>query len=434
MNILLVSSYELGHQPFHVASGAAALRAAGHEIRVGDLAGGPLSVGDVEWSEAIAFAVPMHTAMRVALGAAQEVAAEHPGVPLCFYGLYASMGDLPDGATAIAGEYEPDLVRWAAGLRGGSHVNLGRSAITTIPDRSDLGGLSSYVGLELQGERRIVGSTAASRGCRYRCRHCPVPTVYDGAFRVVDRRLIAEDIDAQVAEGAQHISFSDPDFLNGPAHALRVLEETQARHPGLTFDATIKVEHVLRHRHLLPRMAEAGLVFVVSAFETTNDEILRKLDKGHTAADLAEAVHLWRASAVDVRPTWLPFTPWTTMNDLVEMLRFMEHHDLDVDPIQLTIRLLIPRGSLLLDLPEGEIALGPFDPLALSYSWEASDPRLDLLQKRLSYSMEEAGSGTPTDLLNMLSGQILAAAGLDENSIRLSAGEGRPRLTEPWFC
>jgi radical SAM superfamily enzyme YgiQ (UPF0313 family) len=181
-------------------------------------------------------------------------------------------------------------------------------------------------------------------------------------------------------------------------------------------------------------MAEAGLVFVVSAFESTNDEILRKLDKGHTAADMAEAVHLLRAGAVDVRPTWLPFTPWTTMTDLVEMLRFMEHHDLDVDPIQLTIRLLIPRGSLLLDLPEGEIALGPFDPLALSYSWEASDPRLDILQRRLSHSMEEAGPGTPTEMLNTLSGQILFAAGLDENSIRLFAGEGRPRLTEPWFC
>lgn len=434
MKILLVSSYELGHQPFHIASAASALRGAGHDIRTLDLGLGSLTPLDVEWPEAVAFAVPMHTAMKIALQASEQLNASRPGLPLCFYGLYAAAADLPGGSTAIAGEYEPGLLRWAAGLRGGSHVDLERSAISVAPDRTGLAGLKDYVGVELAGERRVAGSTTASRGCRYRCKHCPVPTVYDGAFRVVDRRLVAQDIDAQVSAGARHISFADPDFLNGPSHAMRVLEETGSRHPELTFDATIKVEHVLRHRDLLPRMAELGLVFVVSAFESTNDETLKRLDKGHTASDMAESVHLLRANAIDIRPTWLPFTPWTTMQDLVAMLQFMEQHDVDVDPIQLTIRLLIPRGSLLLNLPPEELSVDVYDPDALGFGWEAPDPRLDDLHRRLVDLIERLEGRAQDDILEAMTGEILSAAGMNENAVRLVSGEGRPRLTEPWFC
>lgn len=434
MNVLVVSSYELGHQPYHVASAAAALRRAGHGVRTADLSLEPIESDDLTWAEGLAFAVPMHTAMQIALEAAERITAEQPGIPMCFFGLYAQTADFSGDVTRLAGEFEPDLVRWAEGLKGVGPVNLERAAIKLAPDRSDLRGLDSYVGLEFDGVRRVVGSTAASRGCRYMCRHCPVPAVYGGAFRVVERGVIAQDIDAQVSLGAEHISFSDPDFLNGPAHALRVLEETRERHPSLTFDATVKVEHILANARLLPRMGELGLVFVVSAFETTNDQILRRLEKGHTAAGMEEAVHLLRGNAIDVRPTWLPFTPWTTMTDLVDMLRFLERHDIDVDPIQTTIRLLVPRGSLLLQLPQDEFRPGPFDPNLLSYTWESADRRLDALQQRLVRIVESIGMSSRREVLDAVTREILEAAGLPEDLVRLSDGEGRPRLTEPWFC
>lgn len=434
MNVLLVSSYELGHQPFHVASAAAALRAVGHEVRTGDLARQQLADADVDWAEGVAFAVPMHTAMIVALQAAVRIAEKSPEMPVCFYGLYASAAELPEAATVITGEYEPGLVAWAAGDRRGSTNQLGRSAVEWAPDRSGLGELHEYVGLEIGGERLTVGSTAGSRGCRYLCRHCPVPAIYNGKFRVVGHEIVAQDIAAQVKAGAQHISFSDPDFLNGPIHAMRILEQARSAHPGLTFDATIKVEHLLKHRNLLPRMAELGVIFVVSAFETTNDEILRTLDKGHTRADMAEAVHLLRAEAIDVRPTWLPFTPWTRMSDLVDMLAFMNEHDLDVDPIQLTIRLLIPRGSLLLELSRDLFNPGDFEAAALSHTWQSHDPLLDRLQARLVDLVESTFDLSPQATLDAVTGEILGAAGLNEDAIRLRSGEERPRLTEPWFC
>ena len=434
MKILLISSYELGHQPFHLASAAAALRAGGKAVRSLDLSLEDLDESLIRWADGVAFAVPMHTAMQTALLAEKEVRAIRPGLATCFFGLYALSSDLPSGSTAIAGEYEQALVAWADGKLRGEYSDTGRSVVQTAPDRSDLAGRESYVGVHGGGERRVVGSTAATRGCKHLCRHCPVPVTYGGRFRVVDRAHVIADIAAQVAAGARHISFSDPDFLNGPKHALRVLEQAKQVDSTLTFDATIKVEHLLQYRSLIPRLAELGMVFVVSAFETTNDSILQILDKGHTAADMAEAVHVLHSNAIDVRPTWLPFTPWTEMADLVDMLSFMEKHDLDVDPIQLTIRLLIPRNSLLVQLSPNRLILGDYDAEALSYRWVSADPAVDDLQTRLAEKYQRMADGPRDEALATLTEEILRTAGLDEGAIRLASGEGRPRLTEPWFC
>ena len=293
MRVLVVSTYELGHQPLSVATTAAALLAAGHQVRCADLAVGTLSADDVDWAEGVALSVPMHTAMRLALRVAGTVRARRPGLPLCFYGLYAAMaGDLTVSSPAdavIAGEFEPGVVAWAGGAEPGPAVQLGRTG-ARVPDRSLLPELGRYTHLAIAGELRPVGSVAASRGCSHRCRHCPVPVVYDGRVRPVAEDVVLADVDQLVAAGARHISFADPDFLNAPRHARRVMAAVHDRHPGLTFDATIKVEHLLRYPEALPELAEAGCAFVVSAFELVSDHILAILAKGHTVADMSEAV------------------------------------------------------------------------------------------------------------------------------------------------
>src|ERR687895_2720813 len=123
MRVLLVSTYELGHQPLHVASPAAALRKTGHEVRCLDLSVERWDAGALEWAQAVGFSVPMHTAMRLAMHAAAGVRRACPELPVCFYGLYAPVSrDLTVGALAdrvIAGEYEPALAAWAGALAAG---------------------------------------------------------------------------------------------------------------------------------------------------------------------------------------------------------------------------------------------------------------------------------------------------------------------------
>jgi radical SAM superfamily enzyme YgiQ (UPF0313 family) len=483
MRVLLVSTYELGHQPLHLAAPAAALAAAGHEVHTLDTSVDPWAREPLDWAEAVAFSVPMHTAMRLALRAAAAVRAARPELPICLYGLYAAVSrDLtvgPDGLAdrAIAGEYEAELVAWADHLAGwgpppeataragrttdptgttaadrgaaghGAVVDLGRRRPAGPPARYGLPPLERYAHLALGPEERTVGYVEASRGCLHRCRHCPVPVVYDGRIRIVPEDLVLADVEALERSGARHITFGDPDFLNGPQHSLRVVAAMHEQFPELTFDCTVKVEHILRHRNLWPELAAAGCLFVVSAFETVNDDTLVVLDKGHTTADAAAAVALLRRHGIEIRPSFLPFTPWTTLDDVADLVDFVAALDLvaNVDPIQYTIRLLVPQGSLLEPVLAPEGRLGAYDPERLTWAWASDDPAVDALQTRLAAIVE--GAQTAGEPIGRIYGRVRAAvhaaAGRHPSGDLLdltaaesscSTGEGRPRLTEPWFC
>ncbi|HVL98543.1 MAG TPA: CUAEP/CCAEP-tail radical SAM protein [Egibacteraceae bacterium] len=444
MRVLLIATYEMGHQPVHLASPAAALRAAGHDVACLDLSVQPWDDATVASADAIAFSVPMHTAMRLAVRAAERVRRARPAVPVCFYGLYAPVGrNVTVGRLAdqlLAGEYEPALVAWAGGLARQPVVHLGRGRGAFRPPARDLlPPLEHYARLAVDGERRLVGAVEATHGCKHTCRHCPVPTVYGGTFRVVDEQVVAADIDGLVAAGARHITFADPDFLNGPAHALRIVRRLHTRHPGVTFDCTVKVEHVLDRAEIWAQMAAAGCLFVVCAVELLNDRILALLDKGHTAAEAAEAVHLLRRHGIELRPSFLPFTPWTRVDDVGDIVDFVIAHDLiaNVDPVQYAIRLLVPEGSLLLDRPELAPHLGPYDAERLTYAWTPLDPATDALQAELA-ALAEAGaaSGEPAGatFLKVHAAVRRAAGQPPPPAVAVGSTEGRPRLTEPWFC
>ena len=458
MRVLLVSTCELGHQPLHVASPAATLRAGGHDVRAIDVSVDQWDRALVDWADCVAFSVPMHTAMRMAVPLAASVRVQRPELPICLYGLYAGMSrDSTTAGTAdrvIVGEYEPALLTWAdapdaPGIAGDVVVRLGRSGFIT-PARDLLPPLERYAKLVLGDEERLAGAVEASHGCSHRCRHCPLPVVYDGRLRVVHEEVVLSDVSQLVAMGAQHVTFADPDFLNGPRHAVRVVEALHSCFPNLSFDCTTKVEHILAHEDLWAGLARAGCLFVVSAFESVDYTTLRILNKGHTAADESAAVILLRAHGIEVRPSWLPFTPWTNATELGAMLDFVVAHDLvgNVDAVQYTIRLLLPEGSLLLSAPQVKSRLESYDAAGLSWVWTAGEAGLDDLQRDLATLVETAGTGTeavgPEDIFADVDARVRAHTsrhGLRSSmarpgrGIRSSGPAGpRPRLNEPWFC
>jgi radical SAM superfamily enzyme YgiQ (UPF0313 family) len=467
----LVSTYELGHQPLHVASPAGALERAGHEVRAMDLAVDPLDGDALDWAEAVAFSVPMHTAMRLALSVGETIRVRRPELPLCLYGLYAGIdagvGTSMDGLIdmSIAGEYEPGLLAWVETLAGrattpadpnggtsprsGAVVALGRGTFG-LPARRLLPPLDRYARLAIAGEQRLAGYVEASHGCAHRCRHCPVPVVYDGRTRLVGEDAVVADVAQLVGLGARHITFGDPDFLNGPHHAVRVVAAVHGAFPDLTFDITAKVEHILRHRELWPALARSGLLFVVSAFESASDHVLARLDKGHTVADEIEAVAVLRTSGIEPRPSLMPFTPWTKAADVRALLDLVSFCDLvgNVDPVHFAIRLLVPPGSLLLAAGALEGHLGPYDSDGLSWTWRSPDPRLDLLQRHLgALAVQAAGEQWPAvrayDAVRAavdagLEGEAMGwgppPAVVDGRLRSAMAPDDRPRLTEAWFC
>ena len=317
MPVLLISTYDLGRQPFGLASPAAWLRRAGIETDCVDVSREPLTDDTIRRASLIAFYLPMHTATRLATPAIERVRATNPAATLAAYGLYAPLNAswLRDrGVSQILGpEAEEELVRIASQ----SPIPDPQSPIPRLafiqPDRTTLPPLQRYAALQMpDGSRRVAGATEATRGCKHLCRHCPIVPVYKGAFRVIPVETVLDDARALVAGGAQHISFGDPDFFNGPTHARRVVERLAEACPGVTYDVTIKIEHLLKHADMLPLLRDTGCLFVTSAVESIDPLVLTHLRKGHTREDFVRALALSRQAGVRLTPTFVPFTPWTT--------------------------------------------------------------------------------------------------------------------------
>jgi pyruvate-formate lyase-activating enzyme len=433
VRVALLSCYELGHQPLGVAAPAARLQAAGHDVRCLDLSVQPWDPSLVTWADRLACSVPMHTAARIARQVIDEVRERRPTLPVACFGLYgAAMADVAD--RVLAGETDAALLGWVEGDGDSKVVHLDRDRGGPRPARELLPPLDRYARLLRDGREQLVAAVEASHGCVHRCRHCPVPVVYDGRIRVVDVDRVLADVAQQVEAGATHVTFGDPDFLCGPQHARRVVTALHERFPVATFDCTVKVEHVLAHREVWPEFAEVGCLFVVSAFESVDDATLARLDKGHTAADEVKAVAVLRDAGIEVRPSWLPFTPWTTVEQVRALVDFVAAQDLvgNVDPVQYTIRLLLPPGSLLLDHPDVVPHLGGFDADRASWSWHAADPAADALQRDLADLVEaavSAGASTPA-----VYGQLRERLGLPPVPIDEARAAAVPRLSEPWFC
>ena len=443
MRALLVSTYEMGRQPFGLASPAAWLRAAGVDVTCLDLSRQPFQA-ELASADLIGFHLPMHTATRLAVPVIKRVRELNPRATLCCYGLYAPLNRqmlAALGVTAIlGGEFEADLVALATGeprpeAQPGDKVPRLRFL---APDRAGLPHLSRYASLQRGGVQQVAGYTEASRGCKHHCRHCPVVPVYDGQFRVVPVDVVLEDIRRQVEDGAQHITFGDPDFFNGIGHAMRVAASIAQAFPGLTYDVTIKVEHLLRHRDSLTTLRDTGCLFVTSAVESFDETVLTALEKRHTSDDVREAIAECRRVGLDLIPTFVAFTPWTTLDGYIALLDELDRLALvdHVAPIQLAIRLLVPEGSRLLTLPDVSGCLEPFDPVRLVYPWRHPDPRVDrlceevggLVGRRLTSSRRELFAEI-WEVAHRLAGRPLGSRA----ALPLTRAEV-PFLNEPWYC
>jgi radical SAM superfamily enzyme YgiQ (UPF0313 family) len=445
----------MGRQPFGLASPAAWLRSRGHEVSCLDLSRQTLHKEVLRGAGLIAFYVPMHTATRLTLELVKSIREENRRAHLCAYGLYAPLAAESLRASGIeslfGGEFEQALVDLAEHLSGlsaypqihplDSNISLARQRFLT-PDRTDLPALKNYAHLVMpEGGHRVVGYTEASRGCKHLCRHCPIVPVYNGVFRIVDRDVVLADVRQQVKAGAQHITFGDPDFFNGVGHTIPLVEALHREFPDLTYDATIKVEHLRKNAELLGALRETGCLFIVSAVESLDDRILEKLQKGHTRADFFAVAENCRHAGIALQPTFVPFTPWTTMEMYLDLLEQLRRLGLvhAVAPIQLAIRLLIPAGSRLLELEEIQGQIGAFDSNALIYPWQHELPVVDRLGEQLQDLVAEAEKSKLSR--DAIFEKIWRAANraaerrVEEKGMPILAARAAvPYLNEPWYC
>jgi len=459
--ILLLACYELGHQPLSLAWPLACLRQARLDATPLDLSVQQFDDTLAAQATFVGIAAPMHTALRLGIEAARRVRALNPRAHICFFGLYAWLNqdylltEIAD--TIIGGEYEKPLVELISAIRSGSRLPAQIDSVSTVshcalpalnrlslpvPHRSALPSLSQYARFRRPTSPdvgQLSGYVEASRGCLHTCHHCPIVPVYNGRFFVVPLETILADIRQQVESGAQHITFGDPDFLNGPKHSLNIARNLHKEFRHVTFNFTTKVEHILKHRDLFSEFAALGCAFVVSAIESLSDLVLQKLDKGHTAADVATALGILDSAGIPLQPTLVAFTPWTTLADYVRQIDWIHERGLveHIPPIQLSIRLLVPPRSALLTQPDTEQWLGPLNPEFFTHRWSHTDPRMDTLQARVSDLVEEAERTDESGIVTHSKIRALAYAIVGAPIPPLAHTHTRPhppRLTENWFC
>jgi radical SAM superfamily enzyme YgiQ (UPF0313 family) len=458
MKVVLISTYELGHQPFGLASPAAWLRARGAAVTCLDLSREAFREEPFREAGLVAFYVPMHTATRLAAQLVEPVRRLNPRAHFCCYGLYAPINEAHfrelGVETILGGEFEGALAELVARLEGAVSgggtepferpepvISLDRLNFR-VPDRAGLPPLRQYAQVVLPGGGYLVaGYTEASRGCKHLCRHCPIVPVYSGVFRIVQRDVVLEDVRCQVEAGAEHITFGDPDFFNGPAHALAIVESLHREFPRLSYDVTIKIEHLLRHAKHLDKLRNTGCLFVTTAVEAVDDAILARLAKGHTRADFLEVVARFRELGLVLQPTFVPFTPWTTLAGYRDLLTAVAEQDLveNIAPIQLGIRLLIPARSRLLELDDVRRNVGPFDPAALVYPWKHVDPGLDALAERVQDlasvgdKLKRSRADTFTRICRDAS-ELSSQDGVVWPPLEMASRPSIPHFTEPWYC
>jgi hypothetical protein len=144
-----------------------------------------------------------------------------------------------------------------------------------------------------------------------------------------------------------------------------------------------------------------------------------------------------RDAGLPLSPTFIPFTPWTSLDSYADLLRTLAELDLveHVAPVQLAIRLLIPEGSRMLELEEVRALVGGFDREKLAYPWRHPDPRVDELQQRVESVVGLiAKHDTPRPRVFAAVCEQVKEFAPEWTAAPRPARATIPYLTEPWYC
>ena len=428
MKILLLSFYDLGKQPKIISELHKKLDNGSNQIDIVDYSIEEKNL-TLDNYDVLGIYASMHTASVLA---EQYLRDRKLPNKLFVFGLYANVFSEMFSDFQSIHSFDSDELESLLEVQ----LNPNYSFKHSVPDRTILPSITDYSHIVDGSNNLIAGSVETTYGCKHECTHCPVPIEFKGMFKTFGTEKIITDVTNQVEEGAKHISFNDPDFFNGPKHALKILQLLNEKHPSITYDSTIKVEHILKYPDYFQELKNLNMLFVISAFETTNDHVLNILQKNHSFNDLNKAVELSLENNIDIRPTWMPFSPWTEQNDLISIIKLIENYKLreTVDPIQLTIKLLVPKNSLILKRPEMKEYLLDYDPASFSYAWKYKFPNIDNIQNELfTYVLQHESENEYTQYLGLVD---ILESHTNETLLNSEKYSQRivPKLSETWFC
>ena len=330
------------HAPLGIAWPLAFLRRAGLDAETLDLAVEPFSPARAASADVVLISVPMHTALRLGVQAAARIREANPRRPCLLprplrvaerggpagrprgFGhprarartrWSASCARWPRGVTRPACPASPPAPRPPPPCGSGSP-----SPSPTAPRchlRPDTRDTVTKAASTPPGTSRRAAAASTSAGTARSCRSTA------GASSSFPAEVVLADVRGPGRGRAPATSPSaTPTSSTAPATALARRARAARGAPRVTFDFTAKVEHLLRTASCSPSSPRLGCVFVVSAVESLSDEVLERLDKGHTARRRRGGPRPDSTRpGIALRPTLVPFTPWSTLDDYLERRR-----------------------------------------------------------------------------------------------------------------
>lgn len=239
----------------------------------------------------------------------------------------------------------------------------------------------------------LLGNIEATRGCHHKCTYCSVYGAYDGAVAAYESDTVLADALQLADEGVRHFCFIDAEFFNSRSIGIGVAETLAERIGPITFELTTRVDHILDYTAELEKLVSLGLRRVTSALEFPSDRILRIFDKHIDVRQMRAAIAESARIGFALYPTFIPFTPWVTYDELLGFEDFLVSTGLArvTDPTALQTRLLLFKGSPLLSSPWME-DIATTD-RGFWVDWTHPDRRVEDLWRQRRAEAEGAGRG-----------------------------------------
>lgn len=405
--VAVVSAFEAKLQPILAASAAGALRSAGAQVSAwdadvcpNDFPGGDfdlvlISIPSYEGIEAGA-----EVASRFKLAGARRVL-------VCGQYAWLNAGTLaeltdgvvvdePEGMTGSLLAYARGEVT-AAQVEGiftgeGTRPKPRRRTARDwrLPARDLFPPIANYP--EHSTKFGLLGNIEATRGCHHKCSYCAVYAAYGVAAIPVDADIVLADAAQLAAQGARHFAFVDAEFFNTRRHALHVMEAVADRLGPVTFELTTRFDHILEFEAEINQMTGLGLRVITSALEFPSEKVLQVFDKGIDVPGIKKAIRAAKAAGLELRPTFITFTPWVTLTEIEALEDFLDETGIAdwVDHTARQTRVLLFKGSPLLGSPwlDGVTLIDR----GFYYDWVHPDPAVDELWAQRRQEAVEAGA------------------------------------------
>lgn len=245
--------------------------------------------------------------------------------------------------------------------------------------------------LENREEKGVV-SMAGGRGCPMNCGFCSIRAFYNtpvgSPWRVRSNRNIVDEMTHLVKTyGVNEILLVDDVFIGpGDKNKDRILEladEIEKSRIAVMFSVAERVDNI--EEEVFKRLKEIGVRSILLGIESGNQETLDYFNKGITLEQIQKAIEILQRLGIDIKVSFINFTPLTTLEQLRENVKFFV--SLSVNILQgLLNRFQIyggtPLGKLL--LKAGSVR-GEFP----NFSWISCDKRVDFV-----YEIAQKSLGT----------------------------------------